>query len=379
MAIATWKTKSGQIRYQVKVKDHTGKWFPTRSYAKLAEAKEEEARLFQLKNKGNRVVTEDARTVIMDEYWEVWAVENRSEVGAGWRKSQDQMYRDYVRPIIGKATLASIGAPEIGRVLNRMAEQGRSDQMRKHVYSLLRKLFNDAVEYYEMIPVSPVKPKFHRPKVRQTKRDFLKPSEAWRLLEVSRDHFLGPAVWLQTLSGLRPGEVQALRGKCLLFDLNQILICATYNKKTKELQDFPKQEDWAYSPMPEVLKEYLLARRVGPLDFVAQGYSGGMLSYDTYYGGLKKLCKEAGVHSVTPHELRHTATELYVQAGASTEDIRRLLNHKSLNATKHYIHRTDERLARIASTLRDESVSNIVSNSGNLGKGLSLSEKRYLN
>jgi site-specific recombinase XerD len=52
---------------------------------------------------------------------------------------------------------------------------------------------------------------------------------------------------------------------------------------------------------------------------------------------------------VTPHELRHSCTELYVQAGASAEDLRRLLNHKSLAATIRYMHRTDERLQRIAS------------------------------
>ena len=37
--------------------------------------------------------------------------------------------------------------------------------------------------------------------------------------------------------------------------------------------------------------------------------------------------------------------------GASSEDIRRLLNQKSLIATKRYIHRTDERLTALAASI----------------------------
>ncbi len=76
-----------------------------------------------------------------------------------------------------------------------------------------------------------------------------------------------------------------------------------------------------------------------------------MLSYETYLRALRRACQEAGVPEVTPHELRHSCAELYVQAGATAEDIRRLLNQSSLTATARYMHRTDERLNLIASRL----------------------------
>ena len=351
MAIVTRRNKNGSVSFQVKVKDHEGKWFPTPKFSLLDLAKGEEARLMGLKRKGAKAISDDAKTVTVDEFWEVWSVENRIDVSAGWKKSQDQMYRDYVKSAIGNRTMINVQAPEIGRLMNEAKDKGLGEQTRKHVYSLLRKMFNDAVEYYEMITVSPVKAKFHRPKVKMKKRSFLMPAEAFRLLDFTKDHYLGPAIWMQILAGLRPGEAQAVKGKSLLFDLNQILICATYNKKVKVLQDFPKQEDWAYSPMPPMLKAYLLKLNIGPNEFVAKSASGQMLSYDTYIKALKTLCKAIGVTPITPHELRHTSSEIYVQSGASAEDIRRLLNHSDLSATKHYMHRTDERLNAIASVV----------------------------
>ena len=72
--------------------------------------------------------------------------------------------------------------------------------------------------------------------------------------------------------------------------------------------------------------------------------------------GLAKLCKEAGVQKVPPHQLRHSCTEVWFSHGASLEDVRRLLGHKCPNTTVTYVHRTDDRLIKLAKELRPQSV-----------------------
>ncbi|MGZ3697593.1 MAG: tyrosine-type recombinase/integrase [Bdellovibrionota bacterium] len=214
-------------------------------------------------------------------------------------------------------------------------------------------MFEDAVEFYEFVDVNPVKRRF-RPKVPRTEREFLSPEESRRLLEASREHPLGIAIWISLLSGLRPGEAQALRWNAVDFDRSQILIQATFNKKLRTIQDHPKQKDWGRAPMPRVLSDFLRPKSFGrkPEDFVCPNVIGGMLNYESFVRkSLPALCKKAGVKRITPHELRHSCTEIYVQAGASAEDLRRLLNHKSLSATIRYMHRTDERLQSIASKI----------------------------
>ncbi len=98
-------------------------------------------------------------------------------------------------------------------------------------------------------------------------------------------------------------------------------------------------------------------RRPRETDFVAPGKEGGMLNYRVLLYGVKRLCREAGIRQVTPHELRHSATELYMRFGGSNlEDIRRLLNHKTDACTVRYIHRTSEKL-QIAAQKVSEAVS----------------------
>jgi integrase len=351
MAIVLRRKRDGALSYQVKVKDADGNWFKSTTFDNEVDAKAEESRLEIAKRKGTKSISKDARTVSFSDYAEVWKAENRAEVSDGWKLSQNQMLKDYCIPVLGEMTMIDIGPPEIGKVLNRMRSIGRSSQTIQHVYNLLHRMFRDTVEYYEMLTTNPVRASHHRVKVIKRKRDFLLPEEAWKLLDHVKDDYIGPAVWLQVLAALRVGEAQALKWKSINFTTNQILICATYNKKTKVLQDFPKQEDWEYSPLPPRLKEYLLRLNRRPDDFVVQGPQGGMLKYNTYSKVLKRACREIGVLEMESHELRHTSTEIYQQAGANTEDIRRLLNQKSLTSTRNYIHRTDERLNRIASAI----------------------------
>lgn len=358
MAIIPIKNKRG-TSYQVKVRDHTGRWFPTPSLPNREMALLEEARLLKLKRSGAKALSDDARNVTFEEYWEVWSVENRERTSEGWKISQDQMFRDYAKPVLGELKMSEIGTPEIGKTLKRVRELGRSDQMVKHVYSLLRSMFGDAVEYYEMLTTNPVKAKHHRPRVSKEKRDFLVPAQAWHLLESCRSSYLGPAVWLELLAALRSEAALALDWGSVQWDQDQILICRGWKAKVRRIENYPKGKDWEYVPMVPRLKEYLLEvwefRGRPAKGFVCLNHTGArMLSYHTYLKALRRLCRAAGVPTMTTHELRHSCTEIWVDAGANAEDLRRLLNHANAATTMNYIHRTDVRLQSLAERVGQE-------------------------
>ena len=120
-------------------------------------------------------------------------------------------------------------------------------------------------------------------------------------------------------------------------------------KPEESIKLLPKGKSWERVPMPEMLADFLkslkVSQKASDSDLVCPSENGVMLDYSVILRGVKNLCREAGVTIVTPHELRHSCTELYMQLGeASMEDIRRLLHHKSAQTTQRYIHRTDERL-----------------------------------
>lgn len=362
MAINKWKTSDGLIRFQVKVKDRSGKWFPTPSFADEGEAKIYEGELLKQKRQGATTITQDSRVVTLNEFWEVWSHENRSKVSEGWKISQDQMFRDYIAPVAGQEKMLNITAPVVGRILNRMRSakempdgRARGEQMVKHVYTLLRTMFGDAVGYYKMLKESPVSPKFHRPKVTEKESDYLFPEQAWLLLERSQEHWLGPALWLDVLAGLRCEATCALKWDSVLWDTDQILICRAWKAKVRRLENYPKGKTWEYVPMVPDLRAYLWSLWIksgDPDAFVCLSPRGKMLKPETYLQNLKKLCRGLGLPEVSPHGLRHSCSELFVREGASQVDIGRLLNHKQPSTTSRYMHRSDERLRAISAKVR---------------------------
>jgi integrase len=351
MPIEARKRKKG-TRYVVRVLDRESHWFPTKTFLRMVDAEVYERELLTRRDYGTRAISVDLRNIHFKDYFLRWANECRGKVSDGWKDSQDRMAKNYLFPHLGNLKLNEISGPEINRVLNKMREKKLAAATVRHAYVLLRKIFEDAIDEHELLLTNPIRKKY-RPVVHQKERDFLKPGDAWKLLEASRHDSIGPAVWIATLAGLRAGEIQALKVKAVDFDHNQILIRATFCRRSMTLQDHPKQGDWGKVPMVPPLREYLqiVTAGRGADEFVLRGERNEMLSHNAFLRNLTRLCKQTGVKRVTPHELRHSCTEIFVQNGASQEDLRRLLNHSSLSATQKYIHRTDDRLNALAASI----------------------------
>lgn len=360
MAIEPRKTKDGAMRYRARIKDPAGIWYPSEWKDNEADAKRDEADLLDRKFKGAIARGGEAKKYTLNDYWEVWSIDRRPKASEGWRISQDQMYRDYVEPVIGRKRLSEIKEPEIGKVLKRMRDDGYAENTVLHAYTLLNGMFDDAVGFYKMLAESPVNAKYHRPKPKETERDFWEPSVAWKFLEwiprMERKRRtmldLAPAVYLQLLAGMRVSEVQALKWSAVQFGTDQIKIAEIWNNKTKKLQPYPKGKRATYVPIIPVLKRFLVDRHSrATSDFVAPAWNGKMMSYETYHRALRRACKLAEMPPLDTQELRHTCTEIWVYAGASREDISRLLNHASPATTKRYMHRTEGRLQTLAQAI----------------------------
>ena len=133
------------------------------------------------------------------------------------------------------------------------------------------------------------------------------------------------------------------------FDKNQIIIKEAYKSKINKIEPYPKQRDWLVVPMPYKLSSYLKKQKdSNPGSFVAPAKMGGMLFSDKLRYFLTKFCRNLQLKRITIHQMRHSCTEIWISQGASVEDIRRLLGHKSTETTLNYIHRTDGRLEKLA-------------------------------
>lgn len=241
----------------------------------------------------------------------------------------------------------------ISRVLQKASDLGRSEQTRVHIYNLLHKMFDDAIELYEFIEKNPVRKKL-KPKIPKKESKHLDFEEAVRLLEYVRDRPYGIAIWLSLLTGLRVGEIQALKWSCVDLTKGYIQVRSTYARKEKIFRDYPKGKKWHRVKIPdELLMELKKHRLSSQGEFVVMSLNGrSFLSYQTYFKALKRYCKEARVPVVSTHGLRHSTAEVYMRFGASRDDLRILFDHSSGDVTDTYIHDKGSSLDRVAEVIQ---------------------------
>lgn len=357
MAIEEIVLKDGKKRFKVRVRDLKGKWYQVKSFDLKRDADRYERDLCQMRDRHEFAIAKQIREQKFSDYLATWMATMRPRVSDGWRISQDQMLRDYILPSIGEIKLLALRTEDLGRIFENLCQLKRSAQMQLHVYNLLNRILTDATHAHQIISRNPLSSRF-RPDIKPVERNHLNTRDSKRLLAASRDHRIGLAIWLGLLAALRPSEVQGLRWASVDFQKNLITVKDAYKRKVGKLESLPKGKHVGMVPMIPALRDLLLKHSQGrlPDDFVVQGFRKPMLGYSAFRNVLNRLCQELGIKVVTPHELRHSAAELWVEQGATEEDIVRLLNHSGAASVRRYIHRDNSRLQHIASAIAIPSI-----------------------
>jgi integrase len=353
MAVIKRVGKKG-IKYQVRVRGSDGMWI-TQTFLKKSEADAHEIKLLHQKKSGLTVKNVGNQATVKD-YFPAWNEETLDGgISAGWRKDQIRYFHKFVEPVIGDLKLQKVASIDISRVLRKMNEIGLSDQMQLHVYNLLHKMFEDAIELFEILNRNPVIKRL-RPSVKVKESRYLAITDVRRLLEAVKGTEIETAVMLQLYTGLRVGEVQALQWSHLDFNqgkFGKLRVVGTYVRKERRFKDCPKGGQQHSIDLPLELREYLLAvREKAKSLFVASRHPTDFFEYETYIQLLKEISKAWGIPWVGTHGLRHSTSEIYLEHGASYDDVKRLFAHSSSSVTDRYIHDRGSRLEKVANVIR---------------------------
>jgi integrase/recombinase XerD len=76
------------------------------------------------------------------------------------------------------------------------------------------------------------------------------------------------------------------------------------------------------------------------------GKVGSPMKYPATYGLIARVARRAGVESMHPHLLRHTAATRWIEGGAPLDVVQELLGHVSPASTSIYTHTSPERLRK---------------------------------
>ena len=274
----------------------------------------------------------------VQQFYLEWSTLTLQDTKSGWISIQKQHYRDYISPVISHKQLDQVQPNDIRKILNRARSMGKSPQLCRHIYVLLRKFFNDAIEDYHYITHNPALRKL-QPALQYQEAKHLNLTQSRTLLKLVDNRDYGLAIWTQLFLGLRVGELIALKWEDLDLEYGRVKICRTYVKKTHQIREYPKGKKHHRHSLPAELWEKL-RKTSKDSEFVFHSPKGTkfLLPYRWYQTALKKYCREAGVPIIGTHGLRHSTSEIFLQSGATPDDLRELFAHSTPSTTRRYIH-----------------------------------------
>ncbi|MFN0123778.1 MAG: site-specific tyrosine recombinase XerD [Blastocatellia bacterium] len=178
----------------------------------------------------------------------------------------------------------------------------------------------------------------------QTLPVFLSLEQVNKLLEqpdVSADTGLRNRAMLELMyaTGLRVSEMVGLTLRDIEWDPG-VVTCYGKGSKQRRVPVGRSALEWLTRYMPARMR--LLDGASSQLLFV--GKKGKAVTRQKFWQIVTRYGKQAGIHHVTPHTLRHSFATVLLEHGADLRSVQMMLGHADIGATQIYTHVTDERL-----------------------------------
>lgn len=245
--------------------------------------------------------------------------------------SYESLLRSTIFPRFEEWPLAAIRPDAVRRWVAELSAKGLSASRVRQSYHLLGSLLAAAVAdgVISSSPCTGIKLPRHRP----SELRYLSAAQVGRLVEVIRPPY-GLFVDVLAYGGLRFGEAAALRRRRCDLVRGRLLVAEALTEVNGRLFfGAPKSHQERTVILPasvlETLTDHLEASVAADGDaLVFTAPSGGPLRYSNFRRRVwDPAVQGLGLCGVTPHQLRHTAATLLIDAGASVKDVQAHLGH----------------------------------------------------
>ena len=284
-----------------------------------------------------------------DEFLENYATTNNkaSEV-----HTKRVLLRQHLLPELGARRLDEIGVRDVEAYKAAKIKAKYHPKSVNNQLCVLRTLLRTAVEW-KLIETAPViKPlRVPKPDVR-----FLTLEETRRLVRACHPDWRAMVV-VALNTGLRLGELLALRWKHVDLVLGQLVVC---ENDWRGVIGTPKGHKARVVPLNNAALAVLNGHchRRGALVFSRP--DGTRLTYQQCRRPLLRTCKAANVTPVQWHALRHTFASQMAMKGVPLKAIQDLLGHATIEMTMRYAHSTEAATRAAVFSLDDESHGNLM-------------------
>lgn len=357
------KERTWYLRYDVPAHNGEGRRQKNARIGKMSKA-DAEARKRQILRRIDEGTLQEVRsTVTVEEFLAGWLTATRDRLATTTHVRYADVVKRHVVPVIGRVRLVKVTPEHIRRVYLSVRERGLSGRTCLHVHRILHTAFKFAVREERILNenvVSLVKaPRPDDHELPPMSRDSVR-----LLIDAARGTRLEAPVALAAVSGLRRGEVLALRWRNVDLDKRSLYVVESLEQTLAHGVRFkpPKsRSSKRVVPLsPECVK--LLRSHKRAQDAVkaraGSAYSDNDLLFpnpdgtpwppNSFTSAFGKLSTLVGHRGFRFHDLRHAFASITLADGVSIKEVQSLMGHSSPTVTLSVYARSMEGLGRQA-------------------------------
>ena len=280
------------------------------------------------------------------EYMAAWLEDTASQrVRPSTLEGYRSKVRTYIIPAIGRVKLDQLNPQHVHRMLTAMSRRGLAPRTVRQTRTILRSALSQA-ERWGFVSRNAVS-LTEAPRVEQRERRTLDPAELARLLDHVEDVRLLAVYATAATTGLRQGELLALRWENVDLDRGVLHVRRSVTRVGRRyVEGEPKTTRSRRSvPIPQMttdlLRRHRQEQRVERMqtaaweesDLVFPNRSGAYLSGTWLTQQLQRHLSVAGLPRIAFHDLRHCAGSLLEESGVSPRVAMEMLGHSTIAMT----------------------------------------------
>ncbi len=294
-----------------------------------------------------------------------WLESAKPRVSAKTFERYSQLSRLHIVPHIGAETLLGLSGSHIQRLYGDLRKKGLSEPTILHVHRLIKSSLTDAVRMRVVQTNAAREMRAPRAQSRKALRAMTQ-NELSSLLVGFQDNNFFDLVAVAASTGMRRGELLALRWRHVDFEKDQILVQESLEETSSGVRfKQPKSQGGNRIVRVDESTIRILDRRKTASSEQNQGLvfpssKDAPLIPSRGYNISKSFARQArrlGFKSLRFHDLRHTHATLLLLEGVPVNAVASRLGHSSpsitLNVYGHVIRRAEDRAVEVSGDLLD--------------------------